>query len=138
MYDAPMYRRIYVVQVIRHSRFVLFRSLIDFVQEARKHLPSQVAIIGARLGLRDIIDQGRDPLVRFLLIREIPSREADLLIHGLHLSLLFGVLATIALVENFALVGVCNGECDVDAPRAFVVDDVRPDLSDLFWCAVIV
>ena len=98
--------------------------LVDLLQETREHRPLHAALL-----LRYLLDQLTQPAVHVLLVLLVLLTHADGLEHGLHSALAFGVLLSVVGVEHCALRRRRERESSVDAPRALVVDDVRPDLT---------
>lgn len=117
------------------------RSLVNLVQERSEHLPRQdryISFLPLRLRLRNALDQIDNLAIHALLIGLVLLIQPDGRKHLLHLTLAFLRLATITLVERVPLFGRRDREHGIDAPRTFVIDDVRPDFPDLFGRAGII
>ena len=98
--------------------------LVDLAQEALKHLLFQPL---ALVHLRDHLPDFPYPL---LLVGAVHLVELQLPIHLFHPCLQLPVLASVVLLQHRPLRRRCAQQCLVDQPAAFVVLNVRPDLSN--------
>lgn len=102
----------------------LFTPPINLLQETLKHIPLQP------LTLIHLCDHRPDPAHDILLVVQIHLLELQLLEDALDFGLHILVLAAVAVVEQFPLLGVRALEGLVDDPAALVVHDIGADLAD--------
>jgi len=111
----------------------LLCTLVNFLQKDAEDRATEYGIPTGTRHLWYGINERVDPCIRIGLVLGILRVYANIAENLLDPCLRIGVLATVVVVEDRALGEGHAGEGSVDAPGAFVVQDICADLADLFW-----
>lgn len=114
----------------------LLLPFVDLIQETLEDRALQLHFaLLAQASLWDRANESHDALVGLLFVHCVLLPYANCFEHRLHAFLRLCVLLAIIRVQHCTLLGSSDRERGVDAPRALVVNDVRPDLANLLRCA---
>jgi hypothetical protein len=111
----------------------LLCALVNFLQKDAKDRATEYSVPTGTRHLRYGINEPIDACIRIGLVLGILRVYADIMEDLLDPCLRFGVLATIVVIKDRTLGRGRTGERSIDAPGAFVVQDVCANLANLFW-----
>ena len=116
----------------------LLRALVNLLQQYVKDGLAEYRVAIRALHLWRCVNERLKACIRSCLILHIRRVHPVLPEDFLGTSFCLWALPPVFCVENRAPGGIGQHEGRVDAPRAFVVHDVRADLADLLWCPSVV
>ena len=116
----------------------LLCALVNFLQKDTEDRATEYSIPARAHHLRHGINERIDACIHIGLVLGVLRVYADITEDLLDPCLRLRVLATIIVVEDHALGRGRTGERSVDAPGAFIVQNVCANLADLFWRSSVV
>jgi hypothetical protein len=111
----------------------LLCALVNFLQKDAEDRATEYSTTARARHLRYGINERIDACIRIGLVLAVLRVYANITEDLLDPRLRLGVLAALVVVEDRTLGRGRTGERSVDAPGAFVVQDVCANLANLFW-----